>query len=161
VGGGAEGGGAGGFCAEATGTRSPIASASSTKMRMSGFVDLFLGRVRLSRKFSAQVSASQGFRSDERPRLDLACTRDLAVRAREMQDMAAGKRTRQRHIEKDFKSPVNATGVRVRRIEIVSIRPIFAVRPASVREFATVATIDRTRWLQSSDILSHREVMQK
>jgi hypothetical protein len=49
--GGVGGGGAGGFCANATGTRSPIATASSTKIRMRGFTDLFLGRERLSRKF--------------------------------------------------------------------------------------------------------------
>jgi len=61
------GAGAGGFCANATGTRSPIASASSTKMRMRGFTDLFLGRERLSNKFSTQVSSSQGFRSEQRP----------------------------------------------------------------------------------------------
>ena len=59
------GGGAGarGFCANATGTRSPTASASSTKMRMRGFTDPFLGRKRLSRKRSAQVRSSQGFRT--------------------------------------------------------------------------------------------------
>jgi hypothetical protein len=54
------GAGAGGFCANATGPRSPIASASSTKVRMRGFTDLLLGRARQSRKFSAQVSSSQG-----------------------------------------------------------------------------------------------------
>lgn len=59
------GAGAGGFCANATGTKSPIASASSTKMRMRVFIDLFLGRKRLSCKFSAQVSSSQGFRSEQ------------------------------------------------------------------------------------------------
>jgi hypothetical protein len=56
------GAGAGGFCANATDARSPIASASSTKMRIRGFTDLFLGRERLSHKFSTQVSSSQGFR---------------------------------------------------------------------------------------------------
>jgi hypothetical protein len=56
------GAGAGGFCANATGTRSPIASASSTKVRVRGFTDLLLGRERQSHKFSAQVSSSQGFR---------------------------------------------------------------------------------------------------
>ena len=65
--GGVGGGGAGGFCANATGTRRPIASASWTKMRMRGLTELFLGRERLSRKFSAQVSSSQGFRSEQRP----------------------------------------------------------------------------------------------
>src|SRR6266850_1929236 len=36
-------------------------------MRMRGLTELFLGRERLSRKFSAQVSSSQGFRSEQRP----------------------------------------------------------------------------------------------
>jgi hypothetical protein len=56
-----EGGGegAGGLCANATGTRSPIASPSWTKMRMRGFIGLILARERLSRKFSAEVSPSQ------------------------------------------------------------------------------------------------------
>jgi len=54
------GAGAGGFCANATGPRSPIASASSAKVRMRGFTDPLLGRARQSRKFSAQVSSSQG-----------------------------------------------------------------------------------------------------
>ena len=57
------GAGAGGFCANATGPRSPIASASWTKVRMRGFTDLLLGRARQGRKFSAQVSSSQGFRA--------------------------------------------------------------------------------------------------
>ena len=40
-----EGGGAGdgGFCANATGARRPIPSASPTRMRMRGFTHLFLG----------------------------------------------------------------------------------------------------------------------
>ena len=44
VGGGFEGGGAGagGFCANAAGTRSPIVSASPTKMRKRRCTDLFL-----------------------------------------------------------------------------------------------------------------------
>jgi hypothetical protein len=59
------GAGAGGFCASVTGTRSGIASASTAKMRMRGFTDLFRGREHQSRKFSAQVSSSQGFRSEQ------------------------------------------------------------------------------------------------
>jgi hypothetical protein len=72
-----EGGGegAGGFCANPTGTKSPIASASSTKMRMCVFIDLFLGRKRLSCKFSAQVSSSQGFRSGQAESLPKALVR--------------------------------------------------------------------------------------
>ena len=59
VGGGA---GAGGFCANATGTRSPIVSASSTKTRILGFTDLFLGRKVLKPNLvgkSVQVKASK------------------------------------------------------------------------------------------------------
>jgi len=37
------GGGAGGFCANATGTRRPIARPISMKMRMRALTDLFLG----------------------------------------------------------------------------------------------------------------------
>src|SRR6266849_4448763 len=54
-------GGAGGFCANVTGSRSGTASASKANIRMQWLIDLFLGRERPSRKFRAQVSSGQAF----------------------------------------------------------------------------------------------------
>ena len=52
------GAGAGGFCGNAAGTRSPIVSASPTKMRKRRCTDLFL------RHPKVRVSSSQAFQID-------------------------------------------------------------------------------------------------
>ena len=70
--GGVEGGGAGaGFCANAAGTRSPIVSASPTKMRKRRCTDLFLCLI--SANLRVRVSSSQAFQIGQEGSLDIVC----------------------------------------------------------------------------------------
>src|SRR5260370_40451876 len=69
-----EGGGlgAGGFCANPTGTRSPIASANSVKMRALGCIDLFQGENVSTANLvgqSVQVKANNVYKCETTPRL--------------------------------------------------------------------------------------------